>query len=75
MSHPTSEQKRLPILPRLGLETLIGYVSGLSIAPFITIVDKAVVQNASGQDTLLSSFKKSGRALALTPFKFLKTPE
>ena len=37
-----------PTAIRVPLDALIGIVAGFTVAPFITVVDKAVVQSSSG---------------------------
>ncbi|KAI8899926.1 hypothetical protein BC833DRAFT_614491 [Globomyces pollinis-pini] len=49
-------------------------VSAASVAPVISIIDKAIFSNASGKDTLGNSIKSSLRELILRPHVFLKSP-
>ena len=45
--HP-HQQPELPLLPNLGVQVVAGALSALSVAPAVSIVDKAIVSNASG---------------------------
>lgn len=55
----------------LGLRMVSDFVSGFCaatlVAPIITVIDKGVMQNASGQATLKSSLKSSLTSLLLRP--------
>mmetsp|Transcript_3029 Transcript_3029/g.5688 ORF Transcript_3029/g.5688 Transcript_3029/m.5688 type:complete len:390 (-) Transcript_3029:80-1249(-) len=46
----------------------------LGIAPVITVIDKAIVENAAGQKTLFNSVGTSLRNMATKPVKFFKSP-
>lgn len=41
----------------LGMEVIAGFVSGLLVSPFNTIVDKAVIENSSGRIPLWKGVK------------------
>jgi len=66
---------RYPLTQRLPLESLIGLTAGFTVAPFVAMVDKAIIQSSAGQSTLLNSLATSGKLLAFKPLSFLKTPE
>ena len=57
------------------MEMGIGGISGLTVAPFITIVDKAITQNASGAIKLFQSMISSFKMLFTQPNVFFRKPE
>lgn len=65
----TGNQKR--ILRRIGLDALSGSLAALSVAPMIFMIDKAIVQKASGTMTLRQSFKDSCISLFKHPGRFI----
>jgi hypothetical protein len=71
MSNPSSES---PLLLRLGFESFSAIFSALSVAPVISIVDKAIVSNASGLEPLIPCFINGFKSLFLNPLTFLKQP-
>lgn len=56
---------------RLGSDALAAGAAGALVAPIITIIDKGIIENASGRNTLSESLKKSARKLLLKPHRFL----
>ena len=62
------------LLPRLGLECCAATLSALSVAPFISIVDKAIVSNASGLEPLVPCLLNGLRSLASSPLAFASQP-
>jgi hypothetical protein len=63
-----------PLLLRFGVESIAATVSALSVAPVISIVDKAIVSNASGLEPLLPCFINGFKNLFMNPVSFLKQP-
>jgi hypothetical protein len=61
-------------LQELGLEWSSAVISSFFVAPAISIVDKAIIENASGVKSLGTSFKDSIRFLVTSPIKFAKSP-
>ena len=57
---------------RLGSDALAAGAAGALVAPIITIIDKGIIENASGRNTLGESLKKSARELLLKPHVFLR---
>ena len=57
------------------LEAGVGFLAGLSISPFITIVDKGVTKNASGAMKLVPSMISSLKTLGTKPLTLMKRPE
>lgn len=55
-------------------EILAGIVSGATVAPIVSVVDKAIFSNASGKASFTESFKESALLVARKPLQFLKGP-
>jgi hypothetical protein len=49
-------------------------LSALSVAPFISMVDKAIVSNASGLEPLVPSLVNSFKGFVSSPLTFLRQP-
>ena len=62
-----------PILKKVGLAASFGLLAGASVSPFIGIVDRAIVENISGKNSLVRSLKRSTYNLAKNPFRFVST--
>ena len=62
----------------LGLKLLGDIVVGcgitFAVAPFMTTVDKAIVQRAAGTHTIVSSVTESTRMMLSNPVSFVKSP-
>ncbi|KAF2996699.1 hypothetical protein E8E13_005212 [Curvularia kusanoi] len=56
---------------RVGSDALAAGAAGALVAPIITIIDKGIIENASGRNPLGESLKKSARELLLKPHRFL----
>ncbi|KAJ4361583.1 hypothetical protein N0V95_001744 [Ascochyta clinopodiicola] len=56
---------------RLGSDALAAGAAGVLVAPVITMIDKGIMENASGRDTLSESLKKSARELLARPHRFI----
>jgi hypothetical protein len=70
-----STEFRYPLTQRMPIEALIGFTAGFTVAPFVAMVDKAIIQSAAAQSTLLGSLGTSAKLLAFKPWVFFKTPE
>lgn len=46
----------------------------LAVAPFLTVIDKAIVQRAAGSHTIVQSAVESIHKIAKNPVKFVKSP-
>ena len=58
----------------MAMEASVGTVAALSVAPVISIVDKAIVSNASGLERLMPSIINSVKVLVKNPITFLRSP-
>lgn len=78
---PTSETSSIPPAKRdwnssklglrVGVDALSAGAAGALVAPIITMIDKGIIENASGRNTLRESLKLSTRALILSPHRFI----
>lgn len=55
-------------------DIVIGTGVTFIVAPFLTVVDKAIVQSAAGTQTLLRSAFESVQGMFLRPVKYVKSP-
>jgi hypothetical protein len=56
---------------RIGVDALSAGAAGTLVAPIITMIDKGIIENASGRNTLGASLKKSAIELLAKPHRFL----
>ncbi|KAH6685950.1 hypothetical protein F5X68DRAFT_17778 [Plectosphaerella plurivora] len=56
---------------RLGADALSAACAGTMVAPIVTMIDRSIMENASGRDTLLNSIKSSIRTLVTRPQTFI----
>ena len=70
----TFETTSVPLPARLALESLVGIASALTVSPAVTIIDKAIVSNASGLESLLPSIVNSTKGMVLRPYAFARNP-
>lgn len=57
--------------PRLGVDVMCAATAGGLVAPLITIIDKSIIENASGKRPMMTSIKASLSTLLLRPHHFL----
>lgn len=78
MSDSASRSKQEEALPplshRIGVECIAAVVSALSVAPVISIVDKAIVSNASGLEPLIPCAINGIKTMFLNPIYFFREP-
>ena len=75
---------KVPQIPKFGSSThlgekllgdvLVAFGVTLGVAPFVSVVDKAIVQRANGSHSILSSAAESVRTMARNPIAFVKSP-
>lgn len=63
-----------PLPVRLGVEWGAAILSAFTVAPAISIVDKAIVSNASGKEKLVSCLINGFKTLFTKPIHFLRQP-
>jgi len=72
-SSNTSSNKA-PLIYRLGFESFAAIISTLTVAPAISIVDKAIVSNASGLEPLVPCLINGIKTMVTKPLYFVKQP-
>eukprot|EP01031_Cornospumella_fuschlensis_P039923 gene39923-48615_t len=63
-----------PLWARVTVESLAATLSAFTVAPAISIADKAIVSNASGLEPLVPSLLNGVKTLFTKPIYFLKQP-
>ncbi|KAI8609976.1 hypothetical protein BC830DRAFT_788677, partial [Chytriomyces sp. MP71] len=70
--------KQSSTFSRLGLSLTIDLASALAtsafVSPFVAIIDRSIIANASGRTPLLSGLKEGFRTLILQPSVFARQP-
>lgn len=56
---------------RMGVDAVSAGAAGILVAPIITMIDKGIIENASGRNTLGESLKKSAVELLSKPHRFV----
>jgi hypothetical protein len=56
---------------RVGVDAVSAGAAGALVAPIITMIDKGIIENASGRNTLGESLKQSAREMLLRPHRFI----
>lgn len=69
-----AKEDKSPILMRIGVESSAAIISAFTVAPAISIVDKAIVSNASGLEPLVPCLINGVKTLFTKPLYFLKQP-
>jgi len=57
--------------PRIGVDLTAATAAGILVAPVITIIDRGIIENASGRNTLGTSLKSSFEELLFQPGRFV----
>ncbi|KAF2637498.1 hypothetical protein P280DRAFT_552171 [Massarina eburnea CBS 473.64] len=56
---------------RVGVDAIAAATSGVLVAPIVTMIDKGIMENASGRRTLGDSLKSSAQELVTKPWRFV----
>jgi hypothetical protein len=56
---------------RVGVDAVSAGAAAALVAPIITMIDKGIIENASGRNTLGGSLKQSAREMLLRPHRFI----
>lgn len=56
---------------RMGVDALSAGAAGALVAPVITMIDKGIIENASGRRSLRESLKESAKELLSRPHRFV----
>ena len=67
-----TKEDHSPLIYRLGIEIGSAFVAAFSVAPFIGIIDRAIVSNASGLEPLSKSLRSGIKMLTFKPVYFMK---
>ncbi|CAG8617266.1 3769_t:CDS:2 [Acaulospora morrowiae] len=59
---------------KFGVDVFAAALAAFIVSPFITIIDRSIIENASGRATLSTSLKKGFHSLFSRPFAFIRTP-
>ena len=73
-SYGSVAEDHSPLPARMALEACAAFASALSIAPAVSIVDQAIVSNASGLEPLVPSVINGIKTLFTSPATFAKQP-
>jgi hypothetical protein len=57
-----------------GAQITSGVITGLLVAPIVSVVDQSIVSHASGREHMLAGMKRLGREMVTHPFRFASTP-
>lgn len=68
------QNDKSPLLIRVAIESSAAIISAFTVAPMISIVDKAIVSNASGKEPLIACLMNGCKVLVTNPIYFLKQP-
>jgi hypothetical protein len=69
-----SPQDPSPLPVRMAIESVAAVVSALTVAPAISIVDKAIVSNASGLEPLVPALINGVKTFLTSPIYFFRQP-
>ena len=67
--------KRSSLFVKLLIDLFSGAFAAFSVTPIILAVDKAVVQNMSGQDSIISSLYSTLNEMVQSPMDFIQTKQ
>lgn len=70
----SSSKDKSPLTVRLAVESMAAFLCALSVAPAISIVDKAIVSNASGLEPLIPCLFNGIKTFFMKPIYFTKQP-
>ncbi|KAF0558241.1 putative membrane protein [Gigaspora margarita] len=59
---------------RFGIDVFSAASAAFAVSPFITIVDRSIIENASGRNKLSSALKRGFVELFTRPHRFVRTP-
>ena len=62
------------LISKLVGDVIVGCGVTFSIAPFISIIDKSIVQRAAGKHTIVQSCMESTSNIVRNPVSFMKSP-
>ncbi|DAZ97197.1 TPA: hypothetical protein N0F65_003828 [Lagenidium giganteum] len=69
------QESALLLAKRLGVDFAAACAASFAVSPFITIVDRAIIENASGARPLARGLKDLSREFVTNPFQFMRRRE
>ncbi|KAI8802236.1 hypothetical protein BJ742DRAFT_684364 [Cladochytrium replicatum] len=72
--HNASGLTQVPLPTAIGIDIFSALVTAFAVAPGVAIIDKAVISQAAGIDTIGGSVAKCVTDLARNPVKFMRQP-
>lgn len=69
-----TREDNIPLPVRLGVEWSAAILSAFTVAPVISIVDKAIVSSVSGKEKILTCIQNGFKTLFRKPIYFLRQP-
>ncbi len=69
-----NREKDAPLFLHFGVEWIAAILSAFSVAPAISIIDKAIVSNVSGKEKLVPCIINSLKTFSRRPMYFLRQP-
>jgi hypothetical protein len=57
-----------------GAQIASGFMTGLLVAPIVSVVDQSIISHASGREAMLTSMKRLGKEMVTQPVRFIATP-
>ena len=70
LDNPPRKYNTHRLFSRLGVDVLAAASAGVLVAPLITMIDKGIIENASGKRGLKESLKSSVREAVMRPGAF-----
>ncbi|CAG8713711.1 19087_t:CDS:2 [Cetraspora pellucida] len=68
------KDKASDIPKRIGIDIFSAASAAFAVSPFITIVDRSIIENASGRNKLGAALKRGFVELLSRPHRFVRTP-
>ncbi|KAI8979004.1 hypothetical protein BDB01DRAFT_798885 [Pilobolus umbonatus] len=75
--NPSSQLKytNQTLLKLYGVDIFSAFSSSFMVAPFISIVDRSIIENMNGKRVLMDGIRYGARSLVTRPFQFLSSPQ
>eukprot|EP00608_Synchroma_pusillum_P009013 CAMPEP_0198423758 /NCGR_PEP_ID=MMETSP1452-20131203/3352_1 /TAXON_ID=1181717 /ORGANISM="Synchroma pusillum, Strain CCMP3072" /LENGTH=299 /DNA_ID=CAMNT_0044144079 /DNA_START=36 /DNA_END=933 /DNA_ORIENTATION=- len=75
MACSADASNQLSLASRVAVDLISAGAASLCVAPFITVVDRSIVENASGRRELWTGVRQGAAQFAFTPHKAFMLPE
>lgn len=73
--HQEARESMIVVAKHLAIDVAAAATASFAVSPFITIVDRAIIENASGVRPLAVGVKELARAFAANPLQFVRKRE